>query len=71
MQVKLISVIANVIIQNSVDETRRSGMFSICANETNDMSKQEEMSIVLRYVFKNQVFESFIRYTTYAKKLNA
>ena len=32
------------------DEVRQSGYFSLMADETKDMNKQEQLAIVMRYV---------------------
>ena len=51
-------------------EVKNSRYFTIIADETKDISKSEQLSIILRYVFQGAVHERFVGYT-HARELNA
>ena len=46
------------------EEVRNSGHFTLMAHETRDISKKEQVSIVVRYVNASAVYESFLTYVT-------
>ena len=45
-------------------EVRNSGHFTLMVDETRDISKKEQVSIVVRYVKASAVYESFLAYVT-------
>ena len=46
------------------EEVRNSGHFTLMGDETRDISKKEQVSIVVRYVKASAVYESFLTYVT-------
>ena len=46
------------------EEVRNSGHFTLMIDETRDISKKEQVSIVGRYVKASAVYESFLTYVT-------
>ena len=54
-------------IQAEVKEAR---YYTIIADETKDVSKCEQLSVVLRYIYKNTIHERFLGFT-HAEQLDA
>ena len=50
------------IYKKIVEEVRQSGEFSLMVDETKDVSKMEQISIVLRYYHGDSVKESFLKF---------
>jgi len=42
------------------EEVKESGEFALMADETKDVRKIEQISLVLRYYFRGTVYESFV-----------
>jgi len=70
MQNELISTMANWVLSKIVAEVKEARYFTLIADETKDSGKSEQLSIVLRYVYKGAIHERFIGYTQ-AHELNA
>lgn len=72
IQNNILSIMAKLVRKKICDSVQISGYFSIMADETKDLSKQEQLSIVLRYVDVDAVAVSE-RFLTFfpAKNLNA
>ena len=52
---------AGTVIRNKIfDKVSENKFFSVLVDETTDLSKQEQMTICLRYVSKNQLREDFV-----------
>ena len=67
IQNSIIQIMGRMIRRTICDEVRQSGYFSLMADETKDMSKQEQLAIVVRYVDKegnnNERFITFVQAT--------
>lgn len=60
-QNELLSIIGDQIKCAIADRVKKSGIFSIIADETQDISKHEQVAVVLRYVEENmKIHESFV-----------
>lgn len=70
IQNELIQVMAGKIMEKIQQELSQGVYYTIIADETKDISKKEQLSIVLRYVHDGVVHERFIEYV-HATELNA
>lgn len=70
IQNEILEVLAEMVRKDIVEEVKQSGVFSILADETKDLKKQEQMSLVLRYFYKGTVHESLMHFE-HANKLDA
>ena len=70
IQNSIISLLAESLRSKIREELRTARYFTIIADETKDISKSEQLSLVLRYVFNGNTHERFISYTNCAE-LNA
>ena len=61
IQNELISIMPNIVIKYVAKETPK--MFAVCADKTKDVSKKEQMALVLPYVYITSIYESFVDYT--------
>ena len=53
------------LVRNKIcEEVRNSGHFTLMVDEIRDISKKEQVSIVVRYVKVSAVYESFLTYFT-------
>ena len=50
IQNSLLNIMAGMVRENICNAVREAGFFSLLADETKDVSKQEQLAIVLRYV---------------------
>ena len=49
------------MVQNEIiKEVRESEVFSVIAEETKDLHKKEQMSLVVRYYYNGAIHESFL-----------
>ena len=56
---------AGTVIQNKIlDKVSEAKFFSLLVDETTDLSKEEQMTICLRYVSDNKIREDFIDYVS-------
>ena len=64
IQNALLNVMGNIIRKKIVSAVQDATYFSILADETKDLSKQEQMAIVIRYVDVQSctVYERFLTY---------
>ena len=67
---ELMQVMAEAVLSSITAEVKEAGYFTIIADETKDISKREQLSIVLRYVYSGIVHERFVGYV-HAHKLDA
>ena len=58
IQNELLSVIGSLVRNKICEEVRKSGHFTLMVDETRDISKKEQVSIVVRYVKASSVYES-------------
>lgn len=52
-----------------MQEDKESGQFSVIVDETKDVQKKEQRSIVLRYCYHGLIYESFLEFQE-AEKLD-
>ena len=63
IQNSLLHILADTVRNPVCDGVKEAGMFSILADESKDLSKQEQLAIVLRYVdCKGMLHEHFLTY---------
>ena len=70
IQNNLLSIMGNITLEKICTEVREAQYFSLLVDETKDVSKVEQMSIVVRYALGGSIFERFLGYVA-AKELNA
>lgn len=70
IQNELLQIMGNIIRHQIQQEVNKVGFFTLLCDETRDISKKEQMTIVLRYVSEATVYERFLCFV-YAKELNA
>ena len=62
IQNELIQIMADMVLSSITAEVKDSCYFTLIADETKDVSKREQLSIVLRYVYKGIVHERFLAF---------
>ncbi len=63
IQNSLLNVMANMVRKTICNAVREAGVFSLLADESKDCSKQEQLTIILRYVDdKAIIHENFLTY---------
>ena len=70
MQNSIIALLADTVRDMIHDEVVGAGYFTLIADETKDVSKTEQLSVVLRYVHNSKTHERFVSYTD-CDQLNA
>jgi Domain of unknown function (DUF4371)/hAT family C-terminal dimerisation region len=70
LQNEMIETLADMVRQEIITEVKESGEFSIMADETKDVRKLEQLSLVLRYYHSGEIHESFLQFES-AEKLDA
>jgi len=60
IQNEILSIMANMIVNEIASEVREAGEFAVMADESKDCRKTEQLSIVLRYLLHGTVYESFV-----------
>ncbi|XP_050528113.1 zinc finger MYM-type protein 1-like [Daktulosphaira vitifoliae] len=56
------SIKSQMVIESIANELQKSKYFSILADETKDLSKTEQLSVMIRYFYNNTVNERFLGY---------
>lgn len=59
IQNEIISISAKLVSQEISNEVRECDYFAVMVDETKDISKTEQISVVVRYNFKRTVYERF------------
>ena len=64
IQNNIINIMANMVRQQICTSVQQAGYYSILADETKDMNKQEQLSIVIRYLDDNthSIVERFLTF---------
>lgn len=62
IQNEILETLAGMVQEEIIKEVKASEYFSVTADETKDVSKKEQMSMVLRYYYDGVVWESFLGY---------
>lgn len=60
---------AEILKEEIMQEVKESGQFSVIVDETKDVQKKEQRSIVLRYCYHGLIYESFLEFQE-AEKLS-
>ena len=63
VQNEIINIMANIVRRQISTLIQKAGYYSILADETKDASKQEQLSIAIRYVECSSVVERFLTFT--------
>ena len=63
IQNEMIVIIGKQILETITHRVTSAKWFAVCADETADTSKAEQVSQILRYVYKGEVYESLIAIT--------
>lgn len=63
IQNEVISLMAGMVKEEITNEVKNAKYFSVIVDETKDISKQEQLSLLLRYSYKGQICESFLEFT--------
>ena len=60
IQNEILECLANMVRDEIIREVKESEVFSVIADETKDLKKKEQLSLVLRYYYNGAVHESFL-----------
>ena len=60
IQNEILECLANMVREEIIQEVKESEVFSVIADETKDLKKKEQLSLVLRYYYNGAVQESFL-----------
>jgi len=52
----------NVVREQIINEVKKSQYFSVMVDESKDVSKREQISIVLRFYNQKQIHECFVEF---------
>ncbi|XP_060867451.1 uncharacterized protein LOC132942815 [Metopolophium dirhodum] len=63
IQKELIHIMASMIINKISSELDKSMYFAIMIDETKDITKTEQLSVVVRYYYNNEIKERFLGFT--------
>lgn len=69
IQNAILNIISNIIRDEIRSEIATAEYYSIICDETKDLSKREQLSLVVRYVYNEFIHEEFIGYSC-AEELN-
>ena len=69
-QNRMVSVLAQSVLDDIINEVRVAQYYTILVDETKDISRKEQLTLILRYVLKGVVHERFISYS-YCEELHA
>ena len=58
-QNEIIDCIGEIILETILDRVKKAKFFSVLADEAMDASKKEQLSVVLRYIHENKIYEDF------------
>lgn len=60
IQKEIIGIMEKIILNEISSEVAESQWFSIIADESKDMSGKEQLSVVVRYLYQNTIYEEFL-----------
>uniref|UniRef100_A0A1X7T5A4 DUF4371 domain-containing protein n=2 Tax=Amphimedon queenslandica TaxID=400682 RepID=A0A1X7T5A4_AMPQE len=69
-QNSMLSILAKSVLDYIINEMKEAHYFTIMVDETKDISKKEQLTLILRFVLKGVIHERFISYS-YCEELNA
>ena len=64
IQNKLLGIMSDIVQKKISAEIQEAGYYIVMVDESKDVSKKEQLSIVLRYVLKGNVYERFLGFVT-------
>ena len=64
-QNSMLSILAQSVLEYIIDEVRVAQYYTIIVDETKDISKKEQLTLILRYVLNGVVHERFVSYSYY------
>ncbi|XP_050303834.1 zinc finger MYM-type protein 1-like [Anthonomus grandis grandis] len=70
IQNELLQILSNEVLQSARDEISEAKFYSVLADETKDLSKKEQMAILIRYIYKLEIKEIFLGFI-HCEKLDA
>lgn len=70
IQNEILQCLAGMVRDSIVAEVKKSEVFSVIADETKDLQKKEQLSLVVRYYYNGAVHESFLDFK-HAQHLDA
>lgn len=70
IQNKILACLAGTVKEEIMQEVKENVQFSVIVDETKDVQKKEQMSLVLRYYYNGLIYESFLEFQE-AEKLDA
>lgn len=70
IQNEILDTLAEMVRASIINEVKESEVFSLMADETKDLKKKEQISLVLRYYYAGAVKESFLHFES-ADRLDA
>ena len=59
IQNEIISILAQIMRGDIINEIKEAGIFSMMLDETSDVSKDEQLSFVFHYALWGEIFETF------------
>ena len=71
IQNEIISACATLHMQQIVNEVRQANFFTVLADETCDISKKDQFSIVLRFVKEGSLYERFLTFVEVTDRTGA
>ncbi|KAF0689028.1 zinc finger MYM-type protein 1-like [Aphis craccivora] len=63
IQAEIIQIMTNMILNKITSEVKESVYLSVMADETKDISKTEQFSVVVRNYFQGELKEHFLGFT--------
>ena len=60
IQNEVLECLSDMVREEIIKEVKESKVFSVIADETKDLKKKEQLSLVLRYYYNGAVHESFL-----------
>ena len=60
IQNELLDIMANVVREQVSNEVKQGELFALMVDETKDVSKKEQISVVLRYLNEDNIHEEFL-----------
>lgn len=62
IQNQIISIINTIMLTKLVSKVNKAGAFSVLADETTDISTTEQVTLCVRYVNENKIYEDFLQF---------
>lgn len=60
VQNAILEILSDIILDEITEEVKEAEYFALLVDETKDLSKKEQLSFVLRYVYDCEIYEEFI-----------